>query len=47
MLKNSIPAEKLLEYIKCENIEANAIAQLIIGVLVKSGLDPLICWFQT
>ena len=47
MFKNSIPAEKLLEYIKCENIEGKAIVQLIIDALVKSGLDPLICWFQT
>ena len=46
-VKNSIPVEKLLEYVNCENIIGNTIAQLIIDTLTKAGLDSLMHRSQT
>ena len=46
-VKNSIPLGKLLEYVNCENIKGNTIAQLIIDKLTKTGLDSLIHRLQT
>ena len=40
-VKNSAPVEKLLEYVKFKNNKRNTIAQLIIDIFVKSGLDLL------
>lgn len=42
-VKNSVPAEKLLEYVKFKDNKQNTIAQLIIDTFVKSGLDLPMC----
>ena len=45
--KDSVPVEKLLEYVKCENIREATIADLIIDSVTKVGLNPTQCRSQT
>lgn len=46
-LKNDEPIERLVEYIKCENIRGETIAQHIIDCVTKLGLDVNKCRSQT
>ena len=41
------PAERLIEYVKCDNIRDETIANLIIGWLKSNGIDVSYCRSQT
>nr|XP_054760699.1 52 kDa repressor of the inhibitor of the protein kinase-like [Lytechinus pictus] len=46
-LKDDVPVERLLEYVKCEDITGKSIADYIIKCVINVGLDPMMCRSQT
>ena len=46
-VKDSVAAEKLIEYVKCHNIKGNTIAKLIIDTVTNVGINTSLCRSQT
>ena len=46
-VKDSVAVEKLIEYVKCHNINGNTITKLIIDTVTNVGLKNSLCRSQT
>ena len=46
-VKDSVAVEKLIEYVKCHNINGNTITKLIIDTVTNGGLKNSLCRSQT
>lgn len=41
-MKDWVPVEKLFEYVKCDDIRGDTIAQYLLDSVSEAGLDPVV-----